>query len=369
MYLKAVLDNPQPLTASKLKFLAWVILATLVGSCAQDSVDPTEGVSQLIQISPNPLKLPLTPFGGSSSGEFVLKNISGRELNITGIGPTSCDCVVAEAEWLDRPGISLMTSARGMNLAFATGRKLRVSLNLDTARYREPITWKSGRIPVSLGEDGFIGLDFQADIWTPFWQEPWLIKLGEIGSNDRASGFLMVRANEIEEFKILAPTNIDGWELSYLENRDNGELRYRIDVTAPAQMPEGPFAKAFSLATDVQGAQHIKFSVQANVLPDLVLSPSRLIFAPEQGRTTATLQIHARATALVFPHPPEIELQGAGVDAIKIERREVEVGKRYDVLLSIPKDAVLDGAKLIVHTGLDENPAIATPIILLKSKN
>lgn len=359
----------QPFGTPLLTSLLGTILV-LGAACSKET--PSLPHSQLeadLEISPNPLEFPLIPFGGSAEGEIQIRNRSTSELIISGIGPTSCDCVVASARRNNEPENAISLSSTGMNLALAPGQGLIVSLRLDTSRYRQPVTWKSGRIPISVKGRGYLGMDFKADIWTPFWTEPWMVNLGEIGVRDQASGFVVVRADEAEEFNILAPEIIDGWKLKITSNRDASELRYRIDITAPAELPEGPFSKRFSLATDLQGANHIIFTVQGIVLPDLVVSPSRLLFRPQQQNLSAVLRVDARAKDLLLPGPPRAEIIGDDTTDWKIEIKEIKARKRYDVVLSIPPEAMSPAANLLLHTGLDGTPVVRIPIVILRDKS
>ncbi|MCH2112808.1 MAG: hypothetical protein MK213_08120, partial [Planctomycetes bacterium] len=158
-------------------------LVLLLASCGPSTGDPAPA----LVAQPAKLTLPQIPFGGKGEGQFSLHNTTSEVVSILGIGPTGCDC--AEVKLIiPATGDVFEVSPQGMSVPLNPGMEAELHLTLDTSRYRDPVTWKTGRIPVILDRGPYLPLDYEADIWTPFWCEPWAIELGDVPMNESASG-------------------------------------------------------------------------------------------------------------------------------------------------------------------------------------
>ena len=270
------------------------------GGAAADGLRPAP-----LAVTPARLELPRIPFGATGRGSFELRNTGDAPLRITRIGPTNCDCALAQLELPDRPEDRrrMRVDLDGLLLTLAPGERAVLHFELITSRWREPVTWKSGSIPILFEDYDYQVLEWTADIWNPYWLEPWAVELGRVGTHDRPTGVVMVRANDEPHFRLRVPAVIDGWELRVSEAPEDGNDRYRIDVRAPAELPLGPFQKEFTISSDLEGAPPVRFTVQGYVEPNVGYSPTRLVLRPAAGRPSDELMIRYRRPDRLLPLP------------------------------------------------------------------
>ncbi len=329
--------------------------------------DKAEPVALLVQ--PAKLDLGTIPFGSFNEGSFEIQNQGTSPLRILGIGPSGCDCATMALHLPDRPNSSpIRPEYRGMNLVLQPGERATLDIVLDTSRYREPITWKSGRIPLIVEGHPPVGLDYFADIWTPFWVEPWSIPLGEIGIRSRATASAVVRSQEAEEFTVLTPPDLDGWKIETKRVDTDATCAWELNVTAPPELPEGPFQKNFVLRTDLAGAPPLKFSVRGNVLPDIAHSPSRLLLQPNGQVVSTVLSIRALPDDL-FLSLPQFALLDL-IPGLEAQLETVQEGKLYRLHIKFSGEAPLETVKthILIKTGNTETPQLKVPLFLLSKK-
>jgi len=279
--------------------LPWLLTGLLLalGSCQKQT--PTVVQTPALTISPAFLDLGEVTFGERASGVFTLRNDSDQAVVVSRIGPLSCSCASAELLLPQRSGAEARRRLDGgrINLSLAPGETAEVHFTLDTSRYRQPTSRKVGSIPVVLQDSPGLILEWGADIWTPFQCEPWMTDFGEVGMRQQPSGFVLVVSHDTIEFSVDVDQVVDGWHVvsDRVSSDDSVRRSYRLTFTAPEELPEGPFRQNFEFQTDLMGAPPIRFSVQGRAVPDLFLSPARLVLDPDRGRSEVELRVVQRA--------------------------------------------------------------------------
>ncbi|RMH02211.1 MAG: DUF1573 domain-containing protein [Planctomycetota bacterium] len=315
-----------------------------------------------LAVEPPVLRLPRIPFGGAAGGEFRLRNEGDEPLVITGIGPTGCDCAVAELRLPSRSGDAarVRVQDRGMHLALAPGEEAILGITLDTRRYREPVRFKASNLPIQFEGWDYVALEYSADIWVPFWTEPWAVQLGTIGARERKPGLVAVRALEETDFEILAPSEIDGWELQ-VERAGDDPAAYRITVLPPPELPLGGLLKEFELATSIPDMP-VRFTVLAQVVADVVHGPDRLLLRPRQGVTEAELSVRTVAEGGRL-HILAAEVEAPTKEAWPVRIEPLEPDRAWRVVVGLPAGVEPPlRATLVVTTDDPETPRIEVPI-------
>ncbi len=323
-----------------------------------------------LEIQPALLQLDSIPFGGRAQGAFLLRNRTKSPLLIRGIGPTSCDCAILDLTLPDRPGAPTWTpSPQGMQLVLASGERAQVNLQVDTARYRNPVNWKTGRIPIIL-EEGYAALDWALSVWVPYWLEPWARNLQEVGIREQPVTYFLVEGKEVPDFELFLPEETDGWRLSASRVPLQAPVRWRVDVLAPPELPEGPFEKIFSVQTSVADGPNLSFRVFGVGVPDLSLRPQRLLLRPDRGDRSASALLRCRDAALRLD-PPRISLSPAAIGLGSLAVETLQEGSAWRILFHLnenlgplPKDSFI-----LVETNHPETPQLRLSLHFVEARS
>tara|TARA_B100001750_G_scaffold161332_1_gene130128 strand:- start:284 stop:904 length:621 start_codon:yes stop_codon:yes gene_type:complete len=124
--------------------------------------------------------------------------------------------------------------------------------------------------------------------------EPWAVQLGSIGALDGVTGSVSVQSHDTNEFDILVPAEMHGWQLTKSTITRGESLLHIINFKAPDELPLGPLQQEFILRSDIPDSPPIKFWVQALVEPSITWSPRRILLLPGEGRTAAKIAILSR---------------------------------------------------------------------------
>lgn len=279
-------SNPIPLRGIIFYFTLTVFMATSCQDSSTNEIHP-------IEFSPKIINFGEIPFGERKTSSWILKNTSSEKVTIKRIGPFSCQCV--SALLYSHSEVNNGTPIRGeiLNLELSPQQEIRIEFTLDTSRYRQPISRKIGSIPVVFAKHPGLVLEWSADIYTPFVVEPWLIDLGDIGIRERAQGRAIIAAHDSNDFILDIDGDYQDWHVKSapIELKDFKRSAYELTFVAPEELPQGPLRLEFSFQTNLVKAPPIKLSLQANVKPDLFLSPKRLIFDPSRKKNTQQLTI------------------------------------------------------------------------------
>ncbi len=348
-----------------------VILAGLLflPACTE-GVAPPAPASELLTVEPAFLDLGSVTFGERRSGVFRVTNPGEEEVVISRIGPFSCSCASADLVLPDRGGAEARRRLDGgrLGLALGPGESAEVHFVLDTSRYRQPTSRKVGSIPVVLRDGPGQTLQWGADIWTPFQVEPWLTDFGDVGMRERPEGFVLVVSHDTLEFSVDVDQEVDGWTVKSdrVSSDDSARRSFRITFTAPAELPEGPFRQDFVFHTNLQGAPPIRFSAQGRAVPDISLSPGRLLLDPGRGRGKAEVRVVQRAVGgelgrlRLGPLPEGLEL---------IEELAVEANARVLRFVwtgAAPVETLHD--VVVIHTEDEEQPEIRLDLSVLPAR-
>ncbi|MFQ5750003.1 MAG: hypothetical protein ACE5H3_11180, partial [Planctomycetota bacterium] len=290
-----------------------------------------------------------------------------RPVTITRIGPTGCDCALLDLVLPARPAgqRTLRLDPRGIHLVLQPGEKAVLGLVLDTSRYREPVSRKIGSFPVYLEGEPPLVLEFAADIWTPYWVEPWSVDLGPVGIRQRARAVFGVRSHDETRFKLVVPEEIDGWMLETHEvPGEKGASAWRIEVTMPAELPQGPFYKEFRVHSDLPGGPPLRFAVQGVAGPDVLAKPERVILLRGNGPSDETVvEIQARAWKSL------VDILGAEIEGdlktdLQVEWKTVVPHQRFEVTLRARSPAPASPRTGILHvrTSDPDVPQLDVPV-------
>lgn len=337
---------------------AALLLAALVGCGKQAAAPPAAGP---LAVAPAFLDLGSVPRGERTTGSWTLTNVSGAPVQLLRVGPLPCSCGHAELLLPSRPaGQDRMRVDGGLiDVRLAPGEEAEVRFTFDSSRYRQPLSRKVVSLPVVLADHPGLVLEAGVDVWTPFVVEPWAIQLGEVGVRERASGFVLVAAHDDEQFGLVVAEEVDGWSV-VAEKVSSGERdSYRVTVTAPPELPEGPFDQQFTFLTDLAGAPPVRFHAQGIAVRDIGVSPGRVVFEPAAGRRTAEVVVFHRAADAVLG---ALAVDGDDGRVILEEQRADGDAKRVLVLRwtgEVP--AGLESGRLKLRTGDPHVPQVEVP--------
>ncbi|MCH2111893.1 MAG: hypothetical protein MK213_03470, partial [Planctomycetes bacterium] len=194
-----------------------------------------------------------------------------------------------------------------------------------------------------------------------------------------------VRADEVADFSILAPEQMDGWGIQVTSNREEikrakstlregqqealPELRYKVEVNSPPELPEGPFSQDFSLLTDLPGAPRIQFRAQGVGHPDLVISPSALHFRLAKNQRKAVIQVRAITPAHTLG-PPRAVVEGSSPELWNIQVLPVHEGHQYTLEVNyLGEGAPPDSPVLKVHLDHPEQSLASIPLRFLTTQS
>ena len=354
--------HARPLLGAFSKCFALLLL--LLSSCAQDSAVSSK--AHVLQHSPQRLELPRVTFGASTSGVITLSNTLNESLVISRIGPTSCSCNRFELFFPSRKGRAAHRKfdRRGTGLTLAPQEEVQLTIQLDTARFREPISYRVGGIPVVFEDHPAITLEWACDIFNPFRLEPRSIDLKNISVRERASGWVGLRAHDDKVFDVILPEQIDGWLLRKESFEQNGVSAWNIHVTAPREMPLGPFRKQFLLMTDLPEAPPIRFEVRGVVVADISLHPNRVLVRSGQTAPTLCTMLNKGVDSIPTPSINHALLP----EGLRADLQVLEPGHRWE--LSLIYDGVepltSQTGELRISTEHPEHPFLTLPWTILQ---
>ncbi len=322
-----------------------------------------------LRVEPSELRLPRIPFGKGASGEIRLTNEGDEEVVITGIGPTGCDCTMADLVLPDRPegGRRVRVQDSGMRVALRPGETAVLEVTLSTLRSRQPTRFKASAIPIHFEGWDYLAVEYSADIWVPFWTEPWAVQLGTVGARERRPALVTVRGLEEEEFEILAPEQVDGWELRVTRVAD-APAAYNVEAVPPPELPRGPFQQDFELNTSFPEMK-VRFTVIGLAVADVTHSPQRVLLRPDEGvreGRVAVRMLPADRGLAILEAVAETE-SGA---PLEVDVTPTEPGRGYAVTVRLPAEsdgAPAERATLRVRTDDEETPLIEVPIQILRT--
>ncbi len=363
---------PRPAASSGPRLLLLLALTLApAGACGggggSPPTDATAPAAAALDVEPGLLELPPVAFGRSTQGEFRLRNRLDEPLRILRVGPTGCDCNVVHIRLPDRPPGQDRPQADpdALDLVLAPGERMIVGMKLSTARYREPVSRKTGGIPVVLEGHAPAILQWAVDIWTPFWLEPWSVHLGPIGVRERATASVQLQAKDDARFTPVLPEEVDGWRIQVSKLPSPDFDRYRVDLMAPEELPLGPFQKRIEVRTDVPEGPVMAFYLTGEVVPDLTVHPSRLLF-PALRPVHQDLTLLMRDPMRTAPRP-RVRFEGEAASRLRLEFLASEDPRRLRLRVHAEGEAPERslGARLILETGDPETPVLEVPCTLL----
>jgi hypothetical protein len=331
---------------------------TILSSCSDQ-----QSAQVQIRVEPNPLVLPTVPFGESTEGQFLLHNPSDEILYLQRIGPTTCECESLSLDFLDRPlAPSLRLTGQALDIAMQPGEKMAVKIKFDSSRFRRPVTWKRGAFALLVkGTTGTL-LEYEIDIWNPYWVEPWRVDFGTIGPRQRPWKYVLVRSHDATQFDLLVPEASRGWEFRKTGNNFNDTTGFKIEFRPPPEMPMGPFQEIFEFQSNLPDSPPIRFWAQGKVETAIFTKPKIIQLYGES--LTAEVRVFGRGesfkiTSLEWDEslPVRFSPQPKPIPGINGWTLEIEFSET-------PK---LDGV-IRIFTDHPEHPQLSIPIRIPPSR-
>ena len=266
-----------------------------------------------LEISPARLSLETVSFGDSTTGIFNLFNPTKQSITLDRIGPTSCDCESLSLLFPERPNTSpLRLRGQPIGAVIQPGETVQVQLHFDATRFRQPVSWKSGAFVLAVQSHPATILEYEIDIWNPYWLEPWRVNLGDIGPRTRPWKTVSVRAHDAPQFKLLVPEEVRGWEFQTELQNWNDTTGYTLRFRPPPELPLGPFQEVFEFSSDLPDSPPVRFWVQGVVKAEVFALPPSLLFHSAQQELT--IDLRTRGTAfeigqILFPGDVPLEVK------------------------------------------------------------
>ena len=333
----------------------------LLPSCQEE----TNSRSLPLDIEPARLSLDTVSFGESTSGIFRLFNPSDQPITIERIGPTSCDCESLQLLFPERPNSpTLRLRGQPIGAVIQPGETVQIKLHFDATRFRQPVSWKSGAFVLAIQGHPATILEYEIDIWNPYWLEPWRVNLGDIGPRTRPWGEVSVRAHDAPHFNLLIPERIRGWEFQAKRHNWNDTTGYTIQFRPPPELPLGPFQEIFEISSDLPESPPVRFWVQGVVKSEIYAVPQSLLFHAQQKEQSIDLRTRGmdfQIDQIVFP----------GKSPIQIKRPLQELPEQQGWILQFHQTedvSVLEEGTIQILTNHPEQGIFTLPYQLLPSK-
>ncbi len=206
-------------------------------------------------------------------------------------------------------------------------------------------------------------LEWACDIYNPYLLEPRSIDLRNIGVRERATGHVGLRNHDDTLFDVILPSEVDGWALRKEAIPNEGGSAWNIYVTAPPELPLGPFQQHFSLLTDLPEAPPIQFEVRGVVVADLSLHPQRVLLRGPHDLAATHLLINKSVHSIATPTIDSSTLP-PGLSAVVAV---LESGFRWEIRLSYDGDPApaQSSGEVRISTAHPEHTTMILPWTLL----
>ncbi len=342
--------------------LAWM----LIGSCGDPPSNSTLTDSGL-EIMPMHMNLERVTFGESTTGVFKIKNASDQPKRLMRIGPANCSCTTLTLHLPDRPNFT-PRKVNGGQLDVVLQPKERAELEVlfDTARNRRSVSRRTDSFALIVeGARGMI-LQYSVDVWTPFWLEPWGLDLGRVGATARAQGFASVKAHDEQDFELIVPKQIDGWEINVRTIEGAAVPSFNIEFQAPEALPIGPFQVSIPVRTDLQHSPELTLQVTGIATPDVDWTPHKVVLRPDaDGKSEQTVNIGS-TSATVDVILTTAALTGLPEGLVQVRSEALEAGRSYVVQLDVAQAPAerLEGELLLILDS-EDTPQVRIPVVVL----
>jgi len=343
-------------------------------SCGADSESAagnnTQGLPSLTIVE-NRLVLETVTFGQKVESSFELVNESQEPIPVTRIGPGNCSCTTLFL----RTGSGEQAQREEMNglpidFVVAPGERFWIDVEFDTSRMRRPVSRKTdGFSLLQEGRQGLI-LEYSADVWTPFWIEPWSLDLGKVGAREKASGFFSVKEHDGKDFDLIFPEYVDGWRFVARRQVSEAGSSFTIELFAPDELPYGPFSVWLPVSCSLPDSPTIDVLVRGVAVEDLAWGPEKIVLRPDgNGEAQATAWLSVRGEMLDV-NLQGVVLQGIPQDIVSAQAHTLKEGRNYSIELSLrtPPAEKLEGT-LLLTTNAPDAPVARIPVTVLPLPN
>jgi hypothetical protein len=199
------------------------------------------------------------PKGEPISHDFVVKNDGKADLMILAVKP-ACGCTAPD--WTK---------------VIAPGQSGKVSLKIDTARFKGPIS-KTANVTTNDAEASNVRLTVNAEVKTYIDVLPSEMATFRHYRGEEKKETLTIHSNEKGDFKI-NDVKVEGEGIKHsLVKAEDGTGDYKLDLWLDKSAPIGTLAGSVKLLTNSAKEPEANITVRGTVLGQLSVNPSTLYF-------------------------------------------------------------------------------------------
>ncbi|MCI0585268.1 MAG: DUF1573 domain-containing protein [Planctomycetes bacterium] len=307
-------------------------------------------------------------------------NTGGAELVIR-TARASCGCAVPDLVAIGKDGLERRgaTERTGDVLRLAPGETLEVRLAVDPrVGAASGVPEIHGNVLLETSEVGrpYLRLEFHVRFDVPVNVTPPSIDVEAVGRRERVVKEILLVPTLGRTFDISPPDSLPpgvtaDLRLEERPGKGGATLRtYRLRVTLGPGLPEGFLSTVLLLPTGYREGHRIEIPLRARVVGDLLLHPAGFELGivrpssaddptPSPGRRVAVRYTPAGKTLRLG----EPRVEGDESAHLKASLREIEVGRRFEVLLEPGPGiaAPVFKGSVVIPTDDPENPEIKIP--------
>jgi hypothetical protein len=346
--------------------IAMALALMLIASCGEAKSDAVLTDSGL-EITPMHMNLERVVFGQSTTGLYKIKNTSDQPKRLMRIGPANCSCTTLTLHLPDRPNFdSRKVNGGQLDITLEPNERAELEVVFDTSRNRRSISRRTDSFALIVeGSRGMI-LQYSVDVWTPFWLEPWSLDLGRVGATARAQGFASVKAHDEQDFELIVPEQIDGWEINVRTIEGASVPSFNIEFQAPEALPIGPFQISIPVRTDLQHSPELTLQVTGVATPDVDWTPRKVVLRPDtNGKSKQTVNLGS-TSAVIDVILTTAVLTGLPEGLVQVRSEALQAGRSYVVQLDVAQAPAerLEGELLLILDS-EDTPQIRIPVVVL----
>lgn len=333
------------------KLLALAVLLTLPAVVsAQNAAQPaTDASGPRIDVPEKIKDFGVVAKGEKLSAVFEVLNSGTEPLQINQVRPT-CGCTVAD-----------------FDKTIAPGQKGKIHAEVDTAAFLGPIS-KAVLVYSNDPSTPQVSLVVKADVRAFVEVKPRPIIRFNALQGEPATEKVTLVASDGTPFRILGVEAGGGpYKVAYekLEPKDNkGEdgIKWEVEVTVPADAPEGLLNHKLEVETSSKKAAKVPITITGVVRPILQIIPPEINF----GTVPGDVPVGRNVILVNNRQGAQLELTSAEVDNtdFSVEVIPLEAGQRFQLAVSLPVGASKGEHKgtLTINTNDPSRSTIKVPV-------
>ncbi len=311
---------------------------------------PAEANKPKIDISTKIKDFGTVPKGQMIKAVFEVKNTGTAPLEITQVRPT-CGCTVASFDHTVQPG--------------ATGQ---VVADVDTSAFSGPIS-KAVLVYSNDPETPQVNLVIKADVRAFIEVRPRpFIRFNALQGEPASDAVTLVSADGSDFDVTGADTGGSPFKVSYQPAPEKERFadakgsQWRVEVTLPADAPEGMLNSKIELKTTAPKAPVVTLNVNAVVRPIVQVIPAEINF----GTVPVDAPVGRNVLLINNRQGTSLEVTDTKISSsdFKVEVIPLTAGQRYQVAVSLPAGAAkgTHKAELTITTNDPVRKTITVPV-------